>query len=120
MRWGEDPLWATVYSWTVDHEQPGGLLWRLAGMDLSRLYAAAAPIGELPAGSRVLDVPSGSGVALRGLRPGQGLDYVAADLATAMLERTLRTARERGVADQVRPLACDVGSLPLDDGSVDL
>ena len=53
------------------------------------LYAAAAEIGTLPAGSRVLDVPCGGGVALRGLVPGQGIEYVAADIAPTMLERTM-------------------------------
>ena len=80
--WGEDPLWATFYDWTVEHPQAGGMLWRAGiGSDLRRLYAAAAEIGRQPAGSSVLDVPCGGGVALRGLRPGQGVRYVAADIS---------------------------------------
>ena len=62
------------------------------GSDLSLLHEAAAEIGTLPAGSRVLDVPTGSGVALRGLRPGQGLDVVAADISTTMLDRARAAA----------------------------
>ena len=27
--WSEDPLWASVYDWTVEHDHVGGLLWRL-------------------------------------------------------------------------------------------
>ena len=47
-------------------------------------------IGDLPAGAAILDVPCGSGVALRGLRPGKDVRYVAADIAPAMLDRTRR------------------------------
>jgi len=119
--WADDPPWATVYDWSVEHPLVGGLGWRVAvGSDLSRLYDAAAEIGTLPAGSVVLDVPCGGGVALRGLRPGQGLTYLAADIAQSMLDRTMAVARERGVADQVVPRLADVGALPLADGSVDL
>lgn len=119
--WADNPLWAPVYDWLVEHERVGGTLWRL-GTDssLQDLYAAAAEIARLPAGSAVLDVPCGGGVALRGLRPGQGLDYVAADISPVMLERTLVAAAERGVADQVRPLLADVHDLDLDDATFDL
>ena len=121
LRWDRDPLWATAYDWSVEHPALGGLGWRVfGGSDLRLLYAAAAEIGRLPEGARVLDIPCGGGVALRGLRPGQGVDYVAADIAQAMLDRTLDAARERGVADQVTPEIADVGALPFDDGSFDL
>jgi ubiquinone/menaquinone biosynthesis C-methylase UbiE len=119
--WNEDPLWASVYDWSVEHPAVGGLLGRLGiGSYLGRLYAAAAEIGRQPAGSAVLDIPCGGGVALRGLRPGQGVRYVAADIAQAMLDRTMAAARERGVADQVEPRIADVGALPFDDGEFDL
>ena len=119
--WSDDPLWASFYDWSVEHPRAGGALWRLGiGSELSRLYAAAAEIGRQPAGSAVLDIPCGGGVALRGLRPGQGVRYVAADIAQAMLDRTMDAARERGVADQVEPRLADVGELPFDDGEFDL
>jgi SAM-dependent methyltransferase len=119
--WGEDPLWASVYDWTVEHPQAGGTLWRLGiGSDLGRLYAAAAEIGRQPAGSSVLDVPCGGGVALRGLRAGQGVRYVAADISQTMLDRTMAVARTRHVAAQVEPVLADVGSLPFPDAEFDL
>ncbi len=119
--WGEDPLWAGVYDWTVEHPQAGGLLWKAGiGSDLRRLYAAAAEIGRQPAGSSVLDVPCGGGVALRGLRPGQGVRYVAADISQAMLDRTMAVARRRQVSAQVEPVLADVGKLPFPDGEFDL
>ena len=100
--WHEDPLWAMFYAWTVEHPRAGGALWWVGiGSELRRLYDAAAEIGRQPARSRILDVPCGGGVALRGLLPGQGVQYVAADIAETMLDRTLEAARRRGVADQV-------------------
>lgn len=119
--WSDDPLWATFYDWSVEHPRAGGAVWKLGiGSDLGLLYRAAAEIGRQPAGSAVLDVPCGGGVALRGLRPGQGIRYVAADIAQAMLDRTMDAARERQVADQVEPRLADVGALPFDDGEFDL
>lgn len=119
--WHEDPLWARFYDWTVEHPRAGGAFWRL-GMqsDLRRLYDATAEIGRQPVGSRILDVPCGGGVALRGLRPGQGVEYVAADIARTMLDRTMAAARDRGVADQVEPRVADVEQLPFADGEFDL
>ena len=119
--WSEDPLWAHFYDWSVEHRRLGGLVWR-AGIqsDLGLLYDAAAEIGRQPAGARVLDIPCGGGVALRGLKPGQGVEYVAADIAQSMLDRTMSAAERRGVADQVRPRLADVGDLPFEDGWFDL
>ncbi len=119
--WSDDPLWASFYDWTVEHPRAGGAIWR-AGIqsDLRLLYRAAAEIGRQPAGARILDIPCGGGVALRGLKPGQGVEYVAADIAQAMLDRTMEAAGERGVADQVEPRVADVGDLPFADASFDL
>ncbi|WP_182481283.1 class I SAM-dependent methyltransferase [Nocardioides immobilis] len=119
--WDDDPLWAHFYDWTVEHRRLGGLAWRIGiQSDLQRLYDAAAEIGRQPAGARVLDIPCGGGVALRGLKPAQGVEYVAADIAQTMLDRTMRAAERRGVADQVEPRIADVGDLPFDDASFDL
>lgn len=119
--WSEDPLWSYVYPWLVDSGPLGRTAWRAGlGSDLELLHEAAAEIGTLPAGSRVLDVPTGSGVALRGVRPGQGLVVVAADISTTMLGRTRATATRLGVADQVTPTLADVGDLPFDDGDFDM
>ena len=119
--WSDDPLWAHFYDWTVEHPRVGGAIWRV-GMqsDLRRLYDAAEEIGRQPAGARILDIPCGGGVALRGLRPGQGVTYVAADIAQTMLDRTTEAARERGVDDQVEPRIADVDDLPFEDDSFDL
>ena len=119
--WSQDPLWAPFYDWTVEHPRPGGALWRVGmGSDLRLLYAAADEIGRQPAGATVLDVPCGGGVALRGLRPGQGVHYLALDISRAMLARTRASAERRGVGDQVETVLGDVADLPLADGQVDL
>ncbi|MCW2796743.1 class I SAM-dependent methyltransferase [Nocardioides sp.] len=119
--WGSDPLWGKFYDWTVEHPRVGGALWRIGVQsDLRLLYETAEEIGRQPPGSRILDVPCGGGVALRGLRPEQRVEYVAADISQAMLDRTMEAARARQVADQVTPVIADVGDLPLDDGDADL
>jgi SAM-dependent methyltransferase len=119
--WDRDPAWASVYDWTVEHPRLGGALWKYGlGSDLGELHRATAVIGEQPAGASILDIPCGGGVALRGLRPSQGVRYVAADISPAMLERTSRAAQARGVADQVEPAVADVHDLEFADGEFDL
>lgn len=112
--------WALVYTFGVDHPPVARALGRLVfGSDLRLLYDAIEATAALPAGSAVLDVPCGSGVGLRGVRPGQGLRYVAADIAPAMIGRTQRAADRLGVGDQVQTRRCDVQSLPFADGEFD-
>lgn len=119
--WSDDPLWGHFYDWSVEHRRVGGLFWQIGvGSDLDRLYAAAAEIGRQPAGSAVLDIPCGGGVALRGLRPGQGVRYVAADISQRMLDRTMDAAHERGLTPQVEPVIADVERLQFPDAEFDL
>jgi len=119
--WRLNHPWAAVYSFGINRPPLARPVARVAfGTDLDLLYEATEAIGELPTGSAVLDVPCGSGVALRGLQPGQGLRYVAADIAPAMLERTRQTAETLGVADQVQTREEDVEDLSFGDGEFDL
>jgi ubiquinone/menaquinone biosynthesis C-methylase UbiE len=119
--WEQDPAWAHFYDWSVEHRRIGGAVWRLGlGSDLGELHRATDEIGRQPAGSRILDIPCGGGVALRGLRPGQGVRYVAADISPAMLRRTGEAARARRVEDQVEPVIADVHELQFEDGAFDL
>jgi SAM-dependent methyltransferase len=118
--WRADHPWATFYDFMVEHERIGGTLWKVGGgTDLGLLYDAADEVAALPAGSAVLDVPCGGGVALRGLRPGQAVRYVAADISPAMLDRTARNAERRRL-DQVQCVEADVEHLPFADGTFDL
>lgn len=119
--WDQDPAWASFYDWTVEHRRVGGVVWKLGlGSDLGELHRATAEIGNQPAGAAVLDIPCGGGVALRGLRPGQGVRYVAADISPAMLERTAHAAAERGVSDQVELVVADVHDMEFPDDEFDL
>ncbi|MGI5330673.1 class I SAM-dependent methyltransferase [Actinomadura nitritigenes] len=88
--------------------------------DFGLLYERIERLGALPEGTAVLDVPCGGGVALRGLRPGQRLRYVAADIAPAMLSRARRTAEAAGVSDQVETHEADVTALPFADAEFDV
>ena len=119
--WREDPLWSYVYPWLVEHPAVGRPAWQAGtGSDLRLIDEAAAELRTLRAGARVLDVPTGSGVALRGVRPGQGLQVVLADISPTMLRRALATADRLGVRDQVVPAVTDVGAMPFPDGTFDL
>ncbi|HUK68557.1 MAG TPA: class I SAM-dependent methyltransferase [Streptosporangiaceae bacterium] len=66
------------------------LLW---GYDVSRAWAEIGEVAHAAPGSTVLDLPSGGGIALRGLRPGQRIRYVAADISPVMLARVRARAR---------------------------
>jgi SAM-dependent methyltransferase len=119
--WKAGHPWASVYDFFVERESLARVAGRVAfGTDTGLLYRAIDAVGELPEGSAVLDIPVGGGVALRGLRPGQGIRYVAADISPDMLERTERVAREHGVEDQVELREADVEKLPFEDGEFDL
>ncbi|MEA2441353.1 MAG: hypothetical protein QOH76_2777 [Thermoleophilaceae bacterium] len=118
--WEAGHPWATVYDFFVERESLARVAGRVAfGTDTRLLYDAIDSVGELPEGSAVLDIPVGGGVALRGLRPGQGLRYVAADISPDMLERAERAARQRGVEDQVELRSADVEQLPFANGEFD-
>ena len=119
--WEAGHPWASVYDFFVERETLARVAGRLAfGTDTGLLYDAIDAVGELPEGSAVLDIPVGGGVALRGVKPGQGLRYVAADISPDMLERTANAAREHGVEDQVELREADVEKLPFEVGEFDL
>lgn len=109
-----------AYDFAVEHEwlaRPAGLaLW---GTDTRMLYDSIRTIGELPEGSAVLDVPCGGGVALRGLRPGQRLRYVAADISTDMLDRARARAAALG-RDDIEFVEADIERMPFEDNEFDL
>jgi ubiquinone/menaquinone biosynthesis C-methylase UbiE len=119
--WRRDPPWAAIYTAGVANEPVARIAGRLFwGTDIRLLYRATAVIGEQPDGAAILDIPCGGGIALRGLRRGQGVRYVAADISDAMLERTTREAERRGVRDIVELRRADVEALPFDDGEFDV
>jgi SAM-dependent methyltransferase len=109
-----------AYDFAVEHEwiaRPAGVaLW---GTDTRMLYDSIRTIGELPDGSAVLDVPCGGGVALRGLRPGQSVRYVAADISTDMLARARARAAALG-RDDIEFVEADIERMPFEDNEFDL
>jgi SAM-dependent methyltransferase len=117
--WATGRLPAVVYDYGVQRDwlaRPvGALLW---GTDTRELFATIRTLGALPAGTAVLDVPCGGGLALRGLRPGQDVRYVAADISPTMLGRTRRQARRLGV--DIEAVEADVTRLPFADNEFDL
>jgi SAM-dependent methyltransferase len=118
--WEAGHPWASVYDFFVERESLARLAGQVAfGTDTRLLYRAIDAVGKLPDGSVVLDIPTGGGVALRGLRPGPRIRYVAADIAPEMLARTKRVADRRGL-DQVEVQSADVEDLPFADGEFDL
>jgi SAM-dependent methyltransferase len=118
--WQAGHPWASVYDFFVERETLARVTGRVAfGTDTRLLYRAIDAVGNLPDGSAVLDIPTGGGVALRGLRPGQKIRYVAADIAPEMLARTQRVAEAHGLS-QVEVQSADVEQLPFEDGEFDL
>lgn len=96
----------------------GRLAW---GIDIAPLYRSMAAIADLPDGSTVLDVPCGGGVALRALRPGQDVRWIAVDIEPKMLARCKRRARERGLGDgSLELVEADMLALPFPDATADL
>jgi SAM-dependent methyltransferase len=109
-----------AYDFAVEHEwlaRAGGLvLW---DTDTRMLYDSFRTIGDLADGSAVLDVPCGGGVALRGLRPDQGVRYVAADISPEMLARARARAARFG-HDEIEFVEADIERMPFDDDEFDL
>lgn len=119
-RWRTSIIEATTYDWAVEHEHVAGVLGRLIwGTDTSAFYRDIVRLSELPAGTSVLDIPCGGGVAFRGLRPEQELHYVAADLSPVMLRRAQAEADRHGI-HWIEFVEADVEALQFEDRSFDL
>ncbi|HZA09363.1 class I SAM-dependent methyltransferase [Mycobacterium sp.] len=118
--WTIGKLGGAVYDFGVEREwlaRPAGLaLW---GTDTRLLFDAIRAVGEVPDGSAVLDIPCGGGLALRGLRKGQRVRYVAADISPDMLERARRRASVMG-RDDVEFAEANIERIPFGDKEFDL
>lgn len=123
-RWSNatfEMLFGAAYDFGVEHRWLATPVGRaLMNTDVDRFYHALDVVQTVPDGGSVLDVPCGGGVALRGLRPGQRVRYVAADISPTMLDRARRRARERGAWDLVEFVEADIERLPFADGEFDL
>jgi ubiquinone/menaquinone biosynthesis C-methylase UbiE len=119
-RWAAGRLLATVFDVANEHRATAWLGARaLWGLDVAVLERQVAHLRTLEPGTRVLDLPTGGGYALDGLRPDHGLDYVAADLSPAMLERTAKKARRLGLGG-IELVEADATATPFSDDRFDV
>jgi SAM-dependent methyltransferase len=93
-----------------------GAMW---GVDPRPFYRSLRYVAGLPDDATVLDVPCGGGVALRGLRPGQRVRWLAVDIESAMLARAQRRAALHPDAD-VQLIEGDMYRLGIPDATADL
>ncbi len=88
-------------------EEQTGLALRLAGLDDSRPLTVA-------------DIGCGTGASTLRLAGLLDARITAVDFLPQFLEELQHKAQERGVADRVRTLACNMYKLPFQAGSMDL
>jgi ubiquinone/menaquinone biosynthesis C-methylase UbiE len=109
-----------MYDFIVMHRRLAGPLGRIMwGDDWGDLYADIARLRDVPAGSRILDIPCGGGLAFRGLAPDTPVSYVAADVSPFMLNRAEAEAKRRGLAE-IDFVPANVSQIPFEDATFDL
>jgi ubiquinone/menaquinone biosynthesis C-methylase UbiE len=94
--------------------------WAMWGADMRRMFTDVARLTDAPAGTSILDIPCGGGFAFRGLRPGQAVRYVAADISPYMLQQARREAHRLQVQDAIEFVEADVTALQSADANFDL
>jgi ubiquinone/menaquinone biosynthesis C-methylase UbiE len=120
-RWRSERLMAAIYDAGVKHDRVATVGARaMWGADMRCMFADVGRLADAPAGTAVLDIPCGGGFAFRGLRPGQAVRYVAADISAYMLQLARREAGRRGVHDAIEFVEADVTALQFDDAHFDL
>ena len=120
-KWRSERVTAALYDAGVKHASVARLgAWAMWGADLSRMFTDIERLADVPVDASVLDIPCGGGLAFRGLRTGQAVRYVAADISPYMLQRARREAGRRGVQDAIEFVEADVTALQFDDASFDL
>jgi ubiquinone/menaquinone biosynthesis C-methylase UbiE len=112
---------AAMYDAGVKHDRVAMVgAWTMWGADMRRMFADVARLADAPAGASILDIPCGGGFALRVLRPGQAVRYVAADISPYMLQRAREEARRLQGRDMIEFVEADVTALQFADASFDL
>jgi ubiquinone/menaquinone biosynthesis C-methylase UbiE len=94
--------------------------WAMWGADMRRMFADVARLADAPPGTSILDIPCGGGFAFRGLRPGQPVRYVAADISPHMLGRARDVARRMRTQDVIDFVGADLTALQFAHNSFDL
>jgi ubiquinone/menaquinone biosynthesis C-methylase UbiE len=119
-RWRSERLVAAMYETGVKHDGVATVgAWAMWGADMRRMFTDVERLADAPAGSAVLDIPCGGGFAFRGLRPGQDVHYVAADISPFILGQARAAATRRGVQDAIEFVEADVTGLQFADNSFD-
>ena len=112
---------AAMYDAGVKHDRVAMVgAWAMWGADMRRMFADVARLADTPAGRSILDIPCGGGFALRVLRPGQPVRYVAADISPYMLERAREVARRMRTQDTIEFVEADVTAMQFADNSFNL
>jgi ubiquinone/menaquinone biosynthesis C-methylase UbiE len=120
-RWRTERVMAAMYDIGVKHDRVAMVgAWAMWGADMRRMFADVARLADTPAGTSMLDIPCGGGFALRVLRPGQPVRYIAADISPHMLERAREVAHRMRAQDAIEFVEADVTALQFDDASFDL
>ncbi|CBL46526.1 Methlytransferase, UbiE/COQ5 family [gamma proteobacterium HdN1] len=118
--WGHERLVASAYDFAVHNPLVRRIgAFALWGLDARLLMDYIARLRETTAGSRVLDVPCGGGLAFASLQPNHALDYVAFDFSPVMLERAQQSAQQLGLKG-IQFQQGDVGALPYEAQQFDL
>ncbi len=119
-QWSKGNTGARMYDFIVMHKRLAGPLGRVMWHnEMGDLYADIAGLGGVPAGSQILDIPCGGGVAFRGLAPGRRVRYVAVDVSPFMLNRARAEATRRGLTG-IDFVHANVNDIPFDDATFDL
>src|ERR1700694_5639228 len=120
-RWRSERVTAAIYDAGVEHEHVATVGARaMWGADMRRMFAEIARLADAPVGTSGLGIPCGGGFAFRGLRTGQAVRYVAADISPYMLARARREARRLQVQDSIEFVEAGVTALQVPDASFDL
>jgi ubiquinone/menaquinone biosynthesis C-methylase UbiE len=119
-RWRTDRVGAAIYAAGAKNDRVATVgAWAMWGADMRRMFADVGRLADVPAGASVLDIPCGGGFAFRGLRPGQAIRYVAADISPYMLQQARREASRLEVQDAIEFIEADVTALQFADASFD-
>jgi ubiquinone/menaquinone biosynthesis C-methylase UbiE len=120
-RWRTERVMAAMYDAGVKNDRVAIIgAWAMWGADMRRMFADVARLADVPAGTSVLDIPCGGGFALRVLRPGQPVRYVAADISPHMLGRAREVARRGRTQEVIDFVEADVTALQFAANSFDL
>jgi SAM-dependent methyltransferase len=119
-RWASRVNVAALWAAGMNNPIIARAFWRGAyGTDVEEFVRQWERIAEEPAGTRILDAPSGAGVFLLGIAPETDVHYTALDIAPSMVERVRQRAEVERL-EQVRAVQGDATALPFPDESFDL